>query len=45
MQDQDNQIITLTDRVESMMEGDSCHAPGKLPMMQDKGDLQANNDS
>ena len=38
MQDQDNNIFKLTERVENVMDGDSIHAPGKCPMVQEKGE-------
>ena len=36
LQDQDNQIVKLTDRVKNVMDGVSSHAPGKHPMVQEK---------
>ena len=38
LQDQDNQIVKLSDRVENVMDGGSSHAPGKRPMVQEKGE-------
>ena len=38
LQDQDNQIVKLTDRVENVLDGASSHAPGKRPMVEEKGE-------